>query len=143
MRHQGTTLATAAGLDPEGSNVSYFLSGQGSDNFQIDADGNITLDGTLDYEGTQSYELTVFASDGLFTVPKTVTVTVTDANEAPSVSAAVAFNSFQETTAVGTTIATTTGIRIQRATPSRIHSPAPAAINSASMRREKLPLLAR
>jgi hypothetical protein len=106
----GTTLATATGLDPEGSNVSYFLSGQGSDNFQIDADGNITLDGTLDYEGTQSYELTVFASDGLFTVPKTVTVTVTNANEAPSVSAAVAFNSFQETTAVGTTIATTTGI---------------------------------
>jgi hypothetical protein len=105
----GTTLATATGLDPEGSNVSYFLSGQGSDNFQIDADGNITLDGTLDYEGTQSYELTVFASDGLFTVPKTVTVTVTDANEAPSVSAAVAFNSFQENTAVGTTIATTTG----------------------------------
>jgi len=105
----GTTLATATGLDPEGSNVSYFLSGQGSDNFQIDADGNITLDGTLDYETNQSYELTVFASDGLFTVPKTVTVTVTDANEAPSVSAAVAFNSFQETTAVGTTIATTTG----------------------------------
>ncbi len=105
----GTTLATATGLDPEGSNVSYFLSGQGSENFQIDADGNITLDGTLDYEANQSYELTVFASDGLFTVPKTVTVTVTDANEAPSVSAAVAFNSFQETTAVGTTIATTTG----------------------------------
>jgi hypothetical protein len=105
----GTTLATATGLDPEGSNVSFFLSGQGSDNFQIDADGNITLDGTLDYETNQSYELTVFASDGLFTVPKTVTVTVTDANEAPSVSAAVAFNSFQETTAVGTTIATTTG----------------------------------
>ena len=105
----GTTLATATGLDPEGSNVSYFLSGQGSENFQIDADGNITLDGTLDYEANQSYELTVFASDGLFTVPKTVTVTVTDANEAPSVSAAVAFNSFQENTAVGTTIATTTG----------------------------------
>ena len=105
----GTTLATATGLDPEGSNVSYFYRGQGSENFQIDADGNITLIDSLDYEANQSYELTIFASDGLFTVPKVVTVSVTDSNEAPSVTSAVAFNSFQENTAVGTTIATSTG----------------------------------
>ena len=102
----GAVLATATGLDPEGSNVSYFLSGTGSDNFQIDSNGNITLNGDLDYETTESYELTIFASDGEFTVPKTITVTVSDSNEAPSLSSSVAFNSFLEDTAVGTTIAT-------------------------------------
>ena len=105
----GTVLATATGLDPEGVDVTYTIAGTGSENFQIDSNGNITLIDSLDYETTQSYELTIFASDGLFTVPKVITVSITDSNEAPSVTSSVAFNSFLENTAVGTTIATSTG----------------------------------
>ena len=62
----------------------------------------------MDYESNTTYELTVFASDGFFSVPKIITVTVTDANDAPSLSSSVAFNSFLENTAVGSTIATST-----------------------------------
>ena len=105
----GTVLATATGLDPEGLDVTYTIAGTGSENFQIDNNGNITLIDSLDYETAQSYELTIFASDGLFSVPKVVTVSITDSNEAPSVTSSVAFNSFLENTAVGTTIATSAG----------------------------------
>ena len=41
-------------------------------------------------------------------MPKIITVTVTDSNDAPSLSSSVAFNSFLENTSVGTTIATAT-----------------------------------
>ena len=51
----GTVLATATGLDPEGVDVTYSISGTGSENFQIDNNGNITLINSLDYETAQSY----------------------------------------------------------------------------------------
>ncbi len=102
-----SVVATAVGNDPENTTISYSLSG-GGDKFTIDNNGQITLTDSLDYESNTTYELTVFASDGFFSVPKIITVTVTDANDAPSLSSSVAFNSFLENTAVGTTIATST-----------------------------------
>jgi hypothetical protein len=86
--------------------VTYTLSGTGSDNFSIDASGNITLASVLDYETATSYELTVVVDDGTYASTEVITVSVADVNEAPSLSAAVAFNAFQENTATGTTIAT-------------------------------------
>ena len=102
-----SVVATAVGNDPENTTISYSLSG-GGDKFTIDNNGQITLTDSLDYESNTTYELTVFASDGFFSVPKIITVTVTDANDAPSLSSSVAFNSFLENTAVGSTIATST-----------------------------------
>ena len=52
-----------------------------------------------------SYELTVVVDDGTYASTEVITVTVADVNEAPSLSATVAFNAFQENTATGTTIA--------------------------------------
>jgi VCBS repeat-containing protein len=86
-------VATAVGNDPENTTISYSLSG-GGDKFTIDNNGQITLTDNLDYENNTTYELTVFASDGFFSVPKIITVTITDANDAPSLSSSVAFNSF-------------------------------------------------
>jgi hypothetical protein len=86
--------------------VTYTLSGTGSDNFSIDASGNITLASVLDYETATSYELTVVVDDGTYASTEVITVSVADVNEAPSLSATVAFNAFQENTATGTTIAT-------------------------------------
>ena len=102
-----SVVATAVGNDPENTTISYSLSG-GGDKFTIDNNGQITLTDNLDYENNTTYELTVFASDGFFSVPKIITVTITDANDAPSLSSSVAFNSFLENTAVGSTIATST-----------------------------------
>ena len=102
----GAAIASVNATDPEGSAVTYTLSGTGSDNFSIDASGNITLASALDYETATSYELTVVADDGTYASTEVITVSVADVNEAPSLSATVAFNAFQENTATGTTIAT-------------------------------------
>ncbi len=102
----GASIASINATDPEGSAVTYTLSGTGSDNFTIDTSGNITLASALDYETATSYELTVVVDDGTYASTEVITVSVADVNEAPSLSATVAFNAFQENTATGTTIAT-------------------------------------
>src|SRR6056300_954907 len=102
----GAAIASINATDPEGSAVTYTLSGTGSDNFSIDASGNITLASGLDYETATSYELTVVVDDGTYASTEVITVNVADVNEAPSLSATVAFNAFQENTATGTIIAT-------------------------------------
>ncbi|MDA7548943.1 cadherin domain-containing protein [Gammaproteobacteria bacterium] len=102
----GAAIASINATDPEGSAVTYTLSGTGSDNFSIDTSGNITLASGLDYETATSYELTVVVDDGTYASTEVITVNVADVNEAPSLSATVAFNAFQENTATGTTIAT-------------------------------------
>ena len=102
----GAAIASVNATDPEGSAVTYTLSGTGSDNFSIDTSGNITLASTLDYETATSYELTLVVDDGTYASTEVITVSVADVNEAPTLSATVAFNAFQENTATGTTIAT-------------------------------------
>jgi hypothetical protein len=102
----GAAIASINATDPEGSAVTYTLSGTGSDNFSIDASGNITLASGLDYETATSYELTVVVDDGTYASTEVITVNVADVNEAPSLSVTVAFNAFQENTATGTIIAT-------------------------------------
>ncbi|MDA9633470.1 cadherin domain-containing protein [Pseudomonadota bacterium] len=102
----GVDIASVNASDPEGSAVSFTLSGTGSDNFSIDASGNITLASGLDYETATSYELTVVADDGTYASTEVITISVADVNEAPTLSSTVAFNAFLENTATGTTIAT-------------------------------------
>ena len=102
----GVDIASVNASDPEGGAVTFTLSGTGSDNFSIDASGNITLASGLDYETATSYELTVVADDGTYASTEVITISVADVNEAPTLSSTVAFNAFLENTATGTTIAT-------------------------------------
>ena len=74
----------------------------------MDANGNITVINSLDYESASAYELTLVVDDGTYAATETLTISVADVNEAPSLSTSVAFNAFQENTATGTTIATST-----------------------------------
>ena len=53
-------------------------SGTGSENFAIDADGNVTVASDLDYETTTSYEITIIASDGTNSTQETITINVSD-----------------------------------------------------------------
>ena len=101
----GTVVGTVNAKDPEGNAVTYTLSGEGSDNFKIDENGNITLAQALDYETASSYELTVVANDGKYASTDVFKLTVADVNEAPVVETKVEFNSFQENTAAGAVIA--------------------------------------
>ena len=100
----GAVIGTVNATDPEGNSVTYSLSGTGSDNFSVDANGNITVVNSLDYESASAYELTLVVDDGTYAATETLTISVADVNEAPSLSTSVAFNAFQENTATGTTL---------------------------------------
>ena len=101
----GTTIASASASDPESQTITYSLSGTGSGNFAVDSAGNITLAAGLDYETATSYSLTLSASDGVNTTNNSLTITIDDVNEAPSLSNTLAASSFAENVATGTTIA--------------------------------------
>ena len=74
----GTTIATSSATDPEAGAITYSLSGTGSENFAIDANGNVTVASSLDYETTTSYSLTITASDGTNSTQQTLSISVTD-----------------------------------------------------------------
>ena len=101
----GTIIGTVNAKDPEGNAVTLSLSGEGSDNFKIDENGNITLAQALDYETASSFELTIVANDGKYAATDVFKFTVANVNEAPVVETKVEFNSFLENTAAGAVIA--------------------------------------
>ena len=87
-RANGLSLGRVLATDPDGDEVRYSLTG-GNESmlFNIDeTSGELYYVGPgEDYEsGVTSYEVTVRASDAAHTVDTTVTVTVTDAAEAPA-----------------------------------------------------------
>ena len=100
------SIGTASATDPEGQNVTFSLSGTGSENFSVDSSGNISLVYPLDYETATSYTLALNASDGVNTTTSEFIVTVDDVNEAPSLTNSLAASSFAENVSTGTTIAT-------------------------------------
>ena len=107
-----TSVGTVMAMDADGDNLIFtFTSGNLSDAFAINASsGAITVAGTLDHETTPTYTLTVQVSDGTATATAAVTINVTNANEAPVVTAqTTAFTVAEDATngtAVGTVAAT-------------------------------------
>ena len=87
-RVSGVLLGTVLAVDPNGEELSYrIVGGNGSGLFALGgASGELSYVGAgEDFEGGAGpYELTVRASDGTHTIDTTVTVTVTDAAEAPA-----------------------------------------------------------
>ena len=86
-RVSGVLLGTVLAVDPNGEELSYrIVGGNGSGLFALGgASGELSYVGAgEDFEGGAGpYELTVRASDGTHTIDTTVTVTITDAAEAP------------------------------------------------------------
>ena len=101
----GSQIATFTAIDPEAGDMTYSLSGTGSELFSIDAAGNITLNSNFDFETASSYSLTLTVTDGVHQVSEVISITITDVNEAPTSSIAMTSSSFSEDVAVGTTIA--------------------------------------
>ena len=87
-RVSGVLLGTVLAVDPNGEELSYrIVGGNGSELFALGgASGELSYVGAgEDFEGgAGSYELTIRASDGTHTIDTTVTVTITDAAEAPA-----------------------------------------------------------
>ena len=70
--------------DEDSENLVYLLSGTDASSFSIDTDtGQLITSAALNYEEKTSYEVTVTVSDGTLEDEITVTINVTNVNEAP------------------------------------------------------------
>jgi len=108
-----TAVQTVTGTDPDaGTTLSYRISG-GADSalFTINSStGVLTFVSAPDYEiptdaGTNNvYDVTVEVSDGTLTATKAVAVTVTNVNEAPSITSSGAVNAAENQTAAQTVV---------------------------------------
>ena len=90
------TVYTAAATDPDaGATLTYSISGTDAAKFNINsATGAVTFKSSPNYEAPTDagannvYDVTVSASDGALTTSKAVAITVTNVNEAPTVTSA-------------------------------------------------------
>ena len=102
---------TAAGMDigepveatdDDGDTLTYTLGGDDAASFDIaTSTGQLMTKAALDFEAKDSYSVTVTASDGTEEGTVTVTVLVTDENEAPEFASATTTRSVAENTAAG------------------------------------------
>ncbi len=83
---EGTVAAVVTPSDPDaGETFTYELTDDADGRFAIDDDGNITLVGGVDFESADSHDVTVEVTDSVGnTVTETVSIAVTDVNEASS-----------------------------------------------------------
>ena len=105
----GTSVGTVSATDPDaGDTLAYSITaGNGGGEFAINSStGEITTTTALDYEAAAQYVLTVVVSDGSLTDTATITVDVTNVNEAPVANGAS--GNVNEDAVVGTTVATVT-----------------------------------
>ena len=107
-----TVVYTAAATDVDsGQTLSYSLTGTDAGSFDIDAStGVVTLKASANYESKASYSFNVVASDngtGSLTDTKAVTVTVTNVNEAPTITSG-ASGTVTENAATSTVVYTAT-----------------------------------
>ncbi len=73
-----------AATDEDSENIAYLLSGTDASSFAIDGTtGQLKTNAALDYETKTSYEVIVTVSDGTLEDEITVTISVTNVNEAP------------------------------------------------------------
>ena len=82
----GTNIGSAiTATDTDaGTTLVYFISGTNASSFSIvSSTGQLKTNAALDYEAKSSYTVTVTASDGNLTDTITVTINVTNANDAP------------------------------------------------------------
>ncbi len=107
----GTVLATDA--DVPADTLSWSLTGGGADSgaFTLSPTGVLSFNTAPNFEtpgdanADNVYEVEVQVDDGTVTVSKTITVTVTDANDAPVITSST-FNAAENQTSIGTVLAT-------------------------------------
>ena len=75
---------TVAATDPDGNTLAYTLGGTDATAFEIDsATGQLKTKATLDYETKNTYSVTITVSDGSLTDTISVTINISNVNEAP------------------------------------------------------------
>ena len=88
--NNNSTIHTADASDPEGASLSYSISGADADLFAIDTSGALSFSSPPDYEQPSddgkdnTYQLNITASDGTNSASQSLSITVTNVNEAPT-----------------------------------------------------------
>ena len=107
------TIHVATTMDPEQESLTYGLSGTDVDDFSIDSSsGAISFVSTPDYETPtdantdNAYELTFAVSNGTTTTLQELVITVTDVDEAPTITSAPSTSTSENTTTTFTASAT-------------------------------------
>ena len=106
----GTNIgAVITATDADNNTLAYLLSGTDASSFAIDSTtGQLKTSAALDHETKASYTVTVTVSDGTTIDRITVTITVTDVNEAPVFADGSSITlSIDENTATGSNIGST------------------------------------
>ncbi|KPA13583.1 Cadherin domain protein, partial [Candidatus Magnetomorum sp. HK-1] len=82
----GTFAFTVLATDPENDALTYTITGGNSGGaFSIsETTGRISVLGTLNYESVASYDLILAVMDGEYTQTATISVSITDVNDPPS-----------------------------------------------------------
>ena len=101
-----TTMYSASATDPENDTLTYSLSGTDQDDFIIDpSSGALAFANTPDHESPTDadtnnvYQVTLEVSDGnANTATQALTITVTDVNEAPTITSATSANILENNT---------------------------------------------
>ncbi|UNY99022.1 cadherin domain-containing protein [Zhouia spongiae] len=81
----GVTLATIVATDPNNDAITFTLDDDSLFTFSSSNEGKLQLatGKSLDFESKTTYELMVTVSDGVYTSTATITINITDVNEAP------------------------------------------------------------
>ncbi|CAM1343569.1 BspA family leucine-rich repeat surface protein [Tenacibaculum amylolyticum] len=96
-----TEIGTVIATDAEGNTLSFSITTNDNDLFEISNDGKLSLASgkSLDYETTTSHTITVEVSDGSLTASNTITINVTDVNDTIGVEADTFITTWEVTTA--------------------------------------------
>ena len=97
------SIGSVTATDPEGDPLTFSVSGS---DLSITSGGVLTFATAPDYETKSSYNATVTVTDGSFTVTQSITVSVSDVNEAPIFSSASSFSAEENQLSIGTVTAT-------------------------------------
>ena len=105
--NNGASVGTVLATDPQNDVLFYAIaSGDPNGKFSIDNNGKITVADSLDFEAAATYTLEVHVTDVEFLDEATVTINVTNVNEAPTFDNPVYSFDVSEASPTGTLVGT-------------------------------------
>ena len=78
-----TAIGTASASDPEGTEISYSVTGTDAGVISISSSGVLSFDTAPNYESKNAYSVTLNAGDGVNTTSQNISIAINDINDAP------------------------------------------------------------
>ena len=78
-----TAIGTASASDPEGTEISYSVTGTDASVISISSSGVLSFDTAPNYESKNAYSVTLNAGDGVNTTSQNISIAINDINDAP------------------------------------------------------------